>query len=265
MKKRMALLLVLALALLALSGAALADESALPAVGDTVEGFTVKSVSRFELLGADVVLFEHDKTGAQVMYLANEDTNRVFEITFRTPAETEMGVSHVFEHATLDGSKKYPSKELFFNLSYQTYNTYMNAATYSVMTTYPVASLSEAQLLKYADYYTDSCFNPLIAEDPSLFDEECWRYALDSADGDLTIAGTVYSEMRGAYTLDSASSFNFLKTLFPGSTIGNCFGGNPAHIPEMSNDDIVAYHEKYYHPSNSLTCLYGSFEVTPPF
>ena len=36
MKKRMALLLVLALAMLALSGAALADESALPAVGDTV-------------------------------------------------------------------------------------------------------------------------------------------------------------------------------------------------------------------------------------
>ena len=29
---------------------------------------------------------------------------------------------------------------------------------------------------------------------------------------------------------------------------------------EMSNDDIVAYHEKYYHPSNSMTCLYGSFE-----
>lgn len=260
MKKRMALLLALLLALLTFSIAAQADETALPAVGDAVEGFTVKSVSRFELLGADVVLFEHDKTGAQLMYLANEDTNRVFEITFRTPAESEMGVSHVFEHATLDGSEKYPSKELFFNLSYQTYNTYMNAATYSVMTTYPVASLSEAQLLKYADYYTDSCFNPMIAEDPSLFDEECWRYALSSADGDLTIAGTVYSEMRGAYTLDSAASFNFLKTLFPGSTAGNCFGGNPAHIPEMSNADIIAYHQKYYHPSNSLTCLYGSFE-----
>ena len=260
MKKRMTLLLVLLMALLAAFGTAQADDAGLPAVGDTVEGFTVKSVSRFELLGADVVLFEHDKTGAEVMYLANEDTNRVFEITFRTPAENEMGVPHVFEHATLDGSEKYPSKELFFNLSYQTYNTYMNAATYSVMTTYPVASLSEEQLLKYADYYTDSCFNPLIAENSSLFDEECWRYALSSTDDDLTIAGTVYSEMRGSYTLESAASFNFLKTLFPGSTIGNCFGGNPAYIPDMSNDDIVAYHDKYYHPSNSLTCLYGSFE-----
>ena len=67
MKKRMALLLVLALRRGSL-GLAWPHESALPAVGDTVEGFTVKSVSRFELLGADVVLFKHDKTGAQVMY-----------------------------------------------------------------------------------------------------------------------------------------------------------------------------------------------------
>ena len=260
MKKRIALLAGLLLALLTLTGAALAEGSALPAVGDTVDGFTVKSVTRFELIGADVVLFEHDKTGAQVMYLANEDTNRVFEITFRTTAEDETGVPHVFEHSTLDGSKKYPSKALFFNLSYQTYNTYMNAATYSVMTTYPVASLSEEQLLKYADYYTDSCFNPMIYEDSSIFDEECWRYSLESADADLTIAGTVYSEMRGSYTIDSAASFNFLKTIYPGSNAGNVFGGHPDHISEMTNDDILAYHQKYYHPSNSMTCLYGSFE-----
>ena len=260
MQKRIALLFGLLLALLVLTGAASAEASALPNVGDTIEGFTVTDISRFELLGADVVTFEHDRTGAKVMYLANEDTNRVFEITFRTPAETESGVPHVFEHSTLDGSEKYPSKELFFNLSYQTYNTYMNAGTYSVMTTYPVASLSEAQLLKYADYYTDSCFHPIIYEDSSIFDEECWRYSLSSADDDLTIEGTVYSEMLGAYDLANASAFNFLKTLFPGSTIGNCYGGHPDHIPEMTNDDLIAYHQKYYHPSNSLTCLYGSFE-----
>lgn len=260
MKKRIAPLAALLMLLLALCCAAGAEGAALPGVGETVEGFTVTSVSRFELLGADVVLLEHDKTGAKVMYLANEDTNRVFEITFRTPAESEMGVSHVFEHSTLDGSEKYPSKELFFNLSYQTYNTYMNAATYNVMTTYPVASLSEEQLLKYADYYTDSCFNPLIYEDSTIFDEECWRYALSDADADLTIAGTVYSEMRGAYTLQRAADFNFLKTIFPGSTVGNCFGGNPAYIPDMKNEDLTAYHQAYYHPSNSLTCLYGSFE-----
>ena len=138
------------------------EQTSLPSVGDVVNGFVVKDVGRFDLIGCDTILYEHIKTGAQVLYLANEDTNRVFEIGFKTPAENDTGVPHVFEHSTLDGSKKYPSKALFFNLSFQTYNTYMNASTYSFMTTYPIASLSEDQLLKYADFYTDSCFNPMI-------------------------------------------------------------------------------------------------------
>ena len=134
-----------------------------------LNGFTLKETRRFELLGADIELYEHDKTGALVMFILNDDLNRTFEITFRTPAETDKGIAHVLEHSVLDGSEKYPSKSLFFNLSYQTYNTYMNAATYNFMTTYPVASLSEAQLLKLADFYTDSVFNPMIIEDESIF------------------------------------------------------------------------------------------------
>ena len=238
---------------------ATAETTDLPETGDVVNGFEAKNVRRFDLLNADLVLFEHQKTGAQVLLLANEDTNRVFDITFRTPTLNDKGVPHVFEHSTLDGSEKYPSKALFFNLSYQTYNTYMNAATYNMMTTYPVASLSEAQLLKYADYYVDSCFHPMLYNDPSIIEEEAWRYALSSPEDDLTLAGTVYSEMQGAYTINSAASFHFNKTLFPGSTVGNIHGGDPAHIPEMTHDELIAYHQTYYHPSNSLTCLYGSF------
>ncbi len=235
------------------------EEKTLPEVGDSVCGFTVKDVGRFSLIGADTVLYEHDRTGAQVLYLANEDTNRVFEITFRTPAENDTGVPHVFEHSTLDGSEKYPSKTLFFNLSFQTYNTYMNASTYSFMTTYPIASLSEEQLLKYADFYTDSCFNPMIYEDRSIFDEEAWRYALDE-NGDLTIEGTVYSEMLGSYTRQTEAVYNFMKTIFPGSVAGNSSGGNPDHIPEMTWEDLTSYHDRYYTPSNSVTCIYGKFD-----
>ena len=240
------------------------EQTSLPSVGDVVNGFVVKDVGRFDLIGCDTILYEHIKTGAQVLYLANEDTNRVFEIGFKTPAENDTGVPHVFEHSTLDGSKKYPSKTLFFNLSFQTYNTYMNASTYSFMTTYPIASLSEDQLLKYADFYTDSCFNPMIEEDKSIFDEEAWRYALDE-NGDLTIEGTVYSEMLGSYTRESAANCNFKSTIFPGSIAGNSSGGNPDHIPEMTWEDLVAYHEEYYVPSNSVTCLYGKFDNVDAF
>ena len=240
------------------------EEKTLPQVDDTVCGFTVKDTGVFDLIGADTVLYEHDKTGAQVLYLANEDTNRVFEITFRTPAENDTGVPHVFEHSTLDGSRKYPSKTLFFNLSFQTYNTYMNASTYSFMTTYPIASLSEEQLLKYADFYTDSCFNPMIYEDKSIFDEEAWRYALDE-NGELTIEGTVYSEMLGSYTRQTEAVYNFMKTIFPGSVAGNSSGGNPDHIPEMTWEDLTSYHDRYYTPSNSVTCIYGKFDDIDAF
>ena len=101
----------------------------LPAVGETVNGFRVLEIREFPLMGASLVWFEHEKTGAKLMYIANDDTNRVFDLTFFTRAIDNTGLPHVFEHSTLDGSDRYPSKSLFFNLSYQTYNTYMNAVT----------------------------------------------------------------------------------------------------------------------------------------
>ena len=229
-------------------------------VGRSVNGFVLTEVTDFDLIGAKVYQFEHQKTGAVVLYIANEDTNRVFEITFRTPTLADTGIPHVFEHSTLDGSEKYPSKTLFFNLSYQTYNTYMNASTYPFMTTYPVASLSEDQLLALADYYTDSVFNPMVLQDKSIFDEEAWRYVMDSEDADLTIAGTVYSEMLGATTRTRKASKNFQQVIYPGSWIGNDSGGNPDVIPEMTWDDLKNYHADYYVPSNSVTCIYGKLD-----
>ncbi len=235
-------------------------ETGLPQIGDVVYGFEAKEIRDFALVGAQVVLFEHQRTGAKLMYIANEDTNRVFDLTFLTRPTDNTGLPHIFEHSTLDGSKKYPSKALWFNLSYQTYNTFMNAMTYSVMTTYPVASLSEAQLLKYADLYTDSCLNPTIMEDESIFREEAWRYRMASMDDPLTIEGTVYSEMLGAITLDRMATINYYRAAFPGSVVGLDQGGLPDSIPEMTWDSLKNYHNLFYHPSNCIAYLYGQFE-----
>ncbi|MBO4881398.1 MAG: insulinase family protein [Firmicutes bacterium] len=265
MKKLLSLLLALAL-LFSAAGCTSSDQpkdnalADLPQAGDVVEGFAVKDVRDFPLVGAKLVMFEHEKTGAELMYIANNDTNRVFDLTFFTRAVDNTGLPHVFEHSTLDGSEKYPSKALFFNLSYQTYNTYMNAMTGSLYTTYPVASLSEEQLLQYADYYTDSCLHPMILEDESIFREEAWRYRMDDEDSDLTIEGTVYSEMQGADDLSRAAYYNVMREAFPGSIAGNDSGGEPASIPDMTWDALKDYHEEYYHPSNCVAFLYGEFE-----
>ena len=73
MKKLLSLFLALALLLsvVPVLGEALpADEadapaSGIPAVGDVVEGFEVKEIREFGLIGADLVLFEHQKTGGK--------------------------------------------------------------------------------------------------------------------------------------------------------------------------------------------------------
>ncbi len=228
-------------------------------------GFKLLETGHFGLVNAQTGLYEHEKTGALVLYLANEDTNRAFDISFRTPVLDDSGIPHVFEHATLGGSKKYPSKELFFNLINQTYNTYLNAMTTGVITTYPAGSLSEKQLLKYLDYYTDSVLYPYVMEEESIFLEEAWRYAMADKDAPLTLAGTVYTEMEGAYSIDTAAMFNFFKSIFPGSQKGNSYGGNPQNIPEMTWQSLKDYHDAYYHPSNSLTILYGKYKDVSPF
>ena len=265
MKKMLSLTLSVAMAASCLP-AALAEETGAYAVGDTESGFTVTRVDAYDLIGADVYTFVHDQTGAQVLFIKNEDNNRLFTIGFRTPAEDDTGTPHVFEHSTLDGSKKYPYATMFFALDNQSYNTYMNASTYSLgFTCYPHSSMSEEQLLATTDFYVDSVFNPMVTEDKALFEEEAWRYALDSMDGELRYEGTVYSEMTSSYKINHAHNQNRVRTSYPGSLQGNTTGGNPVYIPDMTWESIRDFHDRYYHPSNSVTLLYGNIEEPGKF
>lgn len=264
-KRLISMLLALAM-LLGTMPAALAESvesvepAALPEIGDVVEGFEVMETRDYPLVDAVIYRFEHQKTGAQLFYIANDDTNRAFDLTFFTEAIDNTGLPHVFEHATIQGSKKYPGEQMFFNLSYQTYNTFLNAMTSQWYTSYPIASLSEAQLLKLAEFYVDGCFYPIIMENEHIFRTEAWRYRLASADDPLTIEGTVYSEMLGATNLVRGATTNLHRAAFPGSMVGNVPGGDPDFIPDMTWESLKDYHDLYYHPSNSAAFLYGRFD-----
>ncbi|MBQ7677093.1 MAG: insulinase family protein, partial [Lachnospiraceae bacterium] len=229
-----------------------------PETGTTVEGFTLIETRPMPIMGAEIGWFSHEASGAKLMYIHNDDPDRAFDLTFLTHSIDNTGLPHVFEHATLSGSEKYPSKNLTFNLMYQTYTTFMNAMTADRMTSYPISSLSEAQLLALADFYTDSCFYPLIMEDESIYREEAWRYRLADAEAPLSIEGTVYSEMLGAMTKSRWGYLNAVRESLPGSSI--CFesGGLPSAIPDMEWQDLKDYHDRFYRPENCVAFLYGN-------
>ena len=249
---------LIALALMSFPLGALAEAAELPE--DGTNGFDLVDSRAFPLYNAMVYRYAHRRTGAEVIYIQNDDTNRVFNMSFHTQAIDNTGLPHVFEHAATNGSDKYPSRDLFMSLMYGSYNTYMNAHTAQTCTYYPVSSLSEDQLLRYADLYVDCCLHPMILKDEAIYRSEAWRYRLDTPEDDLTLEGTVYSEMLGSLTLNKAQIYNARRASLPGSLVGNVSGGDPDCIPDMTYEMLRDYHAKYYHPSNSVTWLYGKLD-----
>lgn len=259
MKRIVGLFIALVL-MLGLVAGPVAQAADLPALGDSLNGFAVTALGTERLLDAPTVTFEHDKTGAQVLYIAADDIDRSFQIAFQTPAMDNTGLPHVFEHITISGSEKYPAQNLFFPMASQTYNTFVNAYTYPIFTGYPLSSLSEEQLMRLADYYLDGVFHPLVYTEERLYKREAWRYQLADAEAPLTITGTVYNEMRGATTIYSSAERALLAALYPDSIRSNEYGGDPDFIPDMTWQNLLDFHDAYYHPSNSLTVLYGAMD-----
>ena len=266
MKKIFSMLLVLCLAFTAAGtapGQARGEEASrpeAPEAGGVVYGFEAKEIRDYEPMGARITLFEHQKTGARVTYIANNDLNRGFMMTFLTEAPDDKGLPHIFEHSTMYGSEKYPSKTLFNTLLWQAYYSMMNAATSDFSTMFPVMSMSEIQLLSLADFYVDCCLHPLIMTDESIFRTQGWHYEMESMDSPLTYNGVVYSEMQGSLDIGYAALFNARKATYPGAAIGNCSSGDPDYIPDLTWEEVKAFHDRYYHPGNSMTYLYGDFE-----
>ena len=79
-------------------------------VKDIIHGFRVLRKSEIGETNSVGWLLEHEKSGARLFFLQNQDDNKVFSISFRTPPVDDTGVAHIVEHSTLCGSRKYPLK-----------------------------------------------------------------------------------------------------------------------------------------------------------
>jgi len=207
-------------------------------------------------------IFEHKKTKARICFISNDDTNKVFYIGFRTPPKDSTGVAHIVEHTVLCGSDKYPVKDPFIELVKGSLNTFINAITYPDKTVYPIASTNDADYMNLIDVYMDAVFHPNIYKYREIFEQEGWHYEMENADSELTINGVVYNEMKGAYSSpDDVLSRQILNSLFPNTTYAIESGGDPKEIPTLTYEDFLAFHSKYYHPSNSYIYVYGDVDI----
>lgn len=208
------------------------------------------------------VLLKHQKSGARVLLMENDDENKVFAIGFRTPPSDSTGVPHIMEHSVLCGSREFPVKDPFVELVKGSLNTFLNAMTYPDKTVYPVASCNDKDFQNLMHVYMDAVFYPNIYQNDKTFRQEGWSYHLDDPDGELTLSGVVYNEMKGAFSSpEGVLDRVILNSLFPDTSYANESGGDPEVIPELTYEQFLDFHRKYYHPSNSYIYLYGDMDM----
>lgn len=206
-------------------------------------------------------VFRHNKTKARIAVIHNEDDNKAFYIGFRTPPSDDTGVPHIIEHSVLCGSREFPAKDPFVELAKGSLNTFLNAMTYSDKTVYPIASCNDKDYHNLMHVYLDAVFYPNIYKNEKILKQEGWHYDMQSPEGELTYNGVVYNEMKGVFSSPEQQLMRAIEeSLLKDTTYGCESGGDPAYIPDLTQEDFLNFHKTYYHPSNSYIYLYGNMD-----
>ena len=225
-------------------------------------GFRLDRIEHIDEINGTAYEMKHEKSGARLIYIDSPDSNKVFNIAFRTTPHNSTGVAHIMEHSVLCGSRKFPLKEPFVELVKGSLNTFLNAMTYPDKTMYPVASKNDKDFHNLMDVYLDAVFYPRVREDAEIVMQEGWHYELENADDELTYKGVVFNEMKGVYSSpDSVLERQMMRELFPDTTYGVDSGGDPDYITDLTYEEFQEFYRVHYHPSNSYIFLYGDMNI----
>ena len=204
-----------------------------------------------------LTVLTHDVSGATVLLVENEDTNKAFGIGFGTFPSDDTGVFHILEHSVLAGSEKYPVTSPFLQLLKSSMASFLNAMTFPDKTVYPFATPNETDFKNLMDVYLNAVFCPLAIVDKSVFEQEGWHR---SADG--TVSGVVYNEMQGALAAPDAQLENALeRVMFPDTAYGFVSGGDPASIPALTYEKYKRVYHRHYSADNCCITLYGKMDM----
>ena len=217
-----------------------------------------------ESLNLEYQEYKHQKTGARHIHLAADDDQNAFLVAFLTVPQDSTGVAHILEHTALCGSKRFPVRDPFFMMMRRSLNTFMNAFTSSDWTAYPFASRNRKDYFNLLDVYLDATFFPSLNE--LDFRQEGHRLDFSepgNTDSPLTYKGVVFNEMKGAYSSPNSRLVKqFTRALFPSVTYHHDSGGDPAVIPDLTWEQLKAFHARHYHPSNAVMFTYGDLPAS---
>ncbi len=191
---------------------------------------------RFTLKNGLRVLFHHDPTTPLAV------VNTLYDVGARDESEAQTGFAHLFEHLMFGGSINIPD----FDAPLQNAGGESNAFTSNDITNYydilPKANIETALWLE-SDRMLSLAFTEksLEVQRQVVIEEFKQRY-LNQPYGD------VWLELR-------PMCYHYHP--YKWATIGK----NIQHIEEAKMEDVRAFFNRFYHPSNAILCVAGNFEL----
>lgn len=239
-------------------------KTALNATGQTYKNYLITKYIPLEELQSTLIELIHEPSGARIMHIANDDPENLFCLSLQTLPSSSNGVAHILEHTVLCGSKKFPIKDPFFAMMRRSLNTFMNALTGQDFTCYPASSQVEKDFYNLLEVYLDAVFHPLLKKTSFLQEGHRLEFSEPmNPDAPLQIQGVVYNEMKGAMSSADARLWEAVsKHLIPDLPYAFNSGGNPKDIPSLSYEELIDFHQTFYHPSRCLFFLYGNIELS---
>jgi len=218
----------------------------------------VRELKEFDALG---IWAKHQRSGAEVYHVCNDDKENLFSFAFATPPSDSTGAAHILEHSVLCGSASYPLKDAFLVLAQGSLQTFLNAWTFPDKTVYPASSVNEQDYFNLMSVYGDAVFRPLLSE--WTFMQEGHRLIVipeeDRKSNGLKITGVDYNEMKGSYSaLDAYTGLWSVKSVLPGTPYDFESGGDPECIPDLSWEQLKEFHRAWYSPANCRIFLAGN-------
>jgi Zn-dependent M16 (insulinase) family peptidase len=235
----------------------------LDAVGQGYKDFVITKYLPLNELQSALIELVHEPTGARVTHIANDDPENLFCLSFQTLPYSSNGIAHILEHTVLCGSRKFPIKDPFFAMTRRSLNTYMNALTGQDFTCYPASSQVEKDFYNLLEVYLDAVFHPELKHVSFLQEGHRLEFVdPKNPKGPLQFQGVVYNEMKGAMSSIESRLWEALaKRLIPDLPYSHNSGGDPKAIPSLTYQELIDFHQEFYHPSRCLFFFYGNLPL----
>lgn len=228
------------------------------------DAFEKITQQKLDDLKASVAHYRHKKSGMTIVAMTPADPfqDATFGINFRTPAEKDDGAQAVVQRAILAGSVNYPVKDPFNQLKRGSLQTFSDAWTEKDRTSFVVSSRNLADFQNNMKVTIDAVFNPLFIDEEYkwIYRQEGWR--LDTADNvNLQIKGNGYVEAKAAQMdPEEVMVKQIYKNLFADHVYSKNHKGEASEVVTMTYQELIAYYNTYYHPSNGQGFCFGKQE-----